>query len=304
VRILLTGGNGMVGKNIVDRLPSSMVVFAPTRRELDLLDMTQVDRVLLEYQPDMIIHAAGVVGGIQANIASPVKFLIDNMQMAINVLIAARNARVEKFMNISSSCMYPRNVQNPLREELVLKGELEPTNEGYALAKVTAARLCEYIGREDSSFSYKSVIPCNLYGRYDKFDPKTSHMIPAVIYKLSSAIKNSEQLIEIWGDGTARREFMFAEDFADFVFYAISNFSKMPQNLNVGLGRDYSINEYYEIIAEEVGYKGKFTHDHSRPVGMRQKLLDISRLEEFGWVHKTSLREGVKKTYGFYNGNI
>ena len=290
----------MVGQNILEHPSvSDYEVLAPRRTELDLLDVASLTSFLEKEQPDMIIHAAGIVGGIQANIAQPVKFLVDNMQMGLNVLTAAKSAGVKQFMNLSSSCMYPRNAPNPLQEELILKGELEPTNEGYALAKVASTRLCEYINREDDQFLYKTVIPCNLYGRHDKFDPKHSHMIPAVIRKLFEAKNDNLKEIDIWGDGLARREFMYAGDLADFVFYAINNFEKMPQNINVGLGHDYTINEYYAEIAKVVGYQGEFDHDLTKPVGMKQKLIDDTKLKAFGWHYKTSLEEGLKQTFEY-----
>lgn len=196
--------------------------------------------------------------------------------------------------------MYPREAVNPLSEDLILKGELEPTNEGYALAKITSTRLCEYITKENPTYSYKTIIPCNLYGKFDKFDPNHSHMIPAVIRKLDEAQKNNLSEIDIWGDGEARREFMYAEDLAEFIFYALDNFETLPQNLNVGLGQDYTINEYYQSVADVVGFRGTFKHDLSKPVGMRQKLIDDTRLKGFGWNHKTSLTAGIQKTYDFY----
>jgi len=218
--------------------------------------------------------------------------------------MASKTHEVKRFMNLSSSCMYPRNAQNPLSEDLILKGELEPTNEGYAIAKVAITRLCEYINREDESFLYKTVIPCNLYGKYDKFDPEHSHMIPAVIRKINDAKDKNLKSIDIWGDGLARREFMYTADFADFVYYAIDNFETMPQNINVGLGHDYTINEYYQKIADVVGYQGEFTHDLSRPTGMQQKLIDDTKLKEFGWQCQTTLEQGIKKTYDYFLNEV
>ena len=300
MKILITGSGGMVGQNLLEHSNSKVYeLLTPNRQELNLLDTSEVKAYLSKNQPDMVIHAAGVVGGIQANIAEPVRFLVDNMQMGLNVLTASKNAGIERFMNLSSSCMYPRNAKNPLAEELILKGELEPTNEGYALAKVASTRLCEYIHREDNSFLYKTVIPCNLYGRHDKFDPKHSHMIPAVILKISEAKRQNLKGIDIWGDGLARREFMYAGDLADFIYYAIQNFELMPQNINVGLGHDHTINEYYTEIAKIVGFEGELVHDLSKPIGMKQKLIDDSKLKAFGWQHSTSLQEGLKKTYQY-----
>ena len=288
----------MVGRNIVEFNKSkNYILLTPSSKELNLLDRKAVDDYLKVYAPDIIIHCAGIVGGIQANIANPVKFLVENTQMGLNIIMSAYENGIQKFVNMSSSCMYPRDAKNPLSEELILKGELEPTNEGYAIAKVASTRLCEYIHRENSKCQYKTVIPCNLYGRYDKFDPKHSHMLPAVIKKIHEAKINNQAIVNIWGDGEARREFMYAEDLADFIYYAIENFESMPQNINVGLGHDYTINEYYKAIAEVVGYKGDFVHDLTKPIGMKQKLIDDSKLQKFGWKYKTSLKIGIQKTY-------
>jgi len=305
MKILLTGGNGMVGRNILKHESSNQheIIF-PSSLDLNLLDFSAIDNLLLSEKPDLVIHAAGLVGGIQANIAQPVKFLVDNMQMGFNILMASRTNKVKQFINLGSSCMYPRDAKNPLSEDLILKGELEPTNEGYAIAKVATTRLCEYITREDESFLYKTVIPCNLYGKYDKFDPNNSHMIPSVIRKINEAKNNNSEFVNIWGDGLARREFMYAADFADFVYFAINNFEKMPQNINVGLGYDYSINEYYKKIADVIGYKGKFSHDLSRPTGMQQKLIQDSRLKSFGWQHQTTLNQGINKTYDYFLNEV
>jgi GDP-L-fucose synthase len=301
MKILITGANGMVGKNILEHPNAHQFEFiAPSSKELNLLDVQNVNSFLIKHKPDMIIHAAGRVGGIQANMANPVAFLVENIQMGLNLINAAYKQGISKLMNMSSSCMYPRNAQNPLAEELILQGELEPTNEGYALAKIASTRLCEYVVRENPEFQYKTVIPCNLYGRHDKFDPKHSHMIPAVIKKIYDAKQAQLPDIDIWGDGTARREFMYAGDLADFVFYAIKHYEDMPQNINVGLGQDYTINEYYQVIAQVIGYEGKFEHDLTKPIGMRQKLIDDEKLKGFGWQSKTSLTEGIEKTLQFY----
>lgn len=295
----------MVGRNIVAcQNAQNYTVLTPTSKELDLLDRKSVDAYLKSNIPDMVIHCAGIVGGIQANMANPVTFLVDNTQIGLNIIMASKDAGIKKFINMSSSCMYPREGVNPLSEALILKGELEPTNEGYALAKITSTRLCEFIHREDKSFLYKTVIPCNLYGKYDKFDPKHSHMLPAVIKKIHEAKENHQKTLDIWGDGEARREFMYVEDLADFIYYAVEHFEKMPQNINVGLGYDYTINEYYEAIAEVIGYAGSFVHDLSKPVGMKQKLIDDTKLQAFGWKHKTSLEEGIKKIYEYYKKEV
>ncbi len=298
---MLTGAGGMVGKNILEHPAAAHHDFlAPTRNELDLSDVRAVSAYVGENRPDFVIHAAGRVGGIQANMAHPVDFLVQNLDIGRNVIMAAKENGVTRFLNLASSCMYPSAAPNPLGEELILQGGLEPTNEGYAIAKIVATRLCEYISRENPGLLYKTAIPCNLYGRYDKFSPEHSHMVPAVIRKVYFAVASGQSTLDIWGDGLSRREFMYAGDLADFVFYALDHFDAMPQNLNVGLGYDYTINEYYAAIAHEAGFTGTFVHDLSKPTGMRQKLVDNRLLKIFGWKATTTLKEGIHKTYSYF----
>lgn len=300
-RILLTGGGGMVGRNLLEH-PSldQFEVLAPGSRELDLRNFGSVQTYLQQHQPDMIVHAAGKVGGIQANMREPVGFLLDNLDMGRNIVWAAHQTGVKRLINLGSSCMYPRNHAEPLSEEMVLKGELEPTNEGYALAKVVTARLCDYVMREDASFQYKTLIPCNLYGRYDKFDPAHSHLVPAIIHKVHQAKQSGQATVEIWGDGTARREFMYAGDLADAIQRAINSFDTLPTYMNVGLGHDHTINDYYQAAAEVMGYTGGFVHDLSKPVGMARKLVSVERQQAWGWSARHALRDGIEKTYNYY----
>ncbi|MDD3269864.1 MAG: NAD-dependent epimerase/dehydratase family protein, partial [Syntrophomonadaceae bacterium] len=199
-----------------------------------------------------------------------------------------------------SSCMYPRNALNPLKEEAILSGELEPSNEGYALAKIAASRLCQYIRLEDADYQYKTIIPCNLYGRWDKFDPMDSHLIAAIIVKLHEALRTGAKQVEIWGDGNVRREFMYTGDFADCLINAIKHFDNLPYLMNVGVGRDYTVNEYYALLAEIMGYSGSFSHDPSKPVGMQNKLVDITKQIEWGWHKNNDIRTGLAATYDFY----
>lgn len=301
LKILLTGGGGMVGRNLLEHpLIGDFEILAPRSNTLDLRDFKAVQACLAQNQPDMIIHAAGKVGGIQANMREPVSFLMDNLDMGRNIVWAAQQAGVKKLINLGSSCMYPRNHSEPLDENMVLKGELEPTNEGYALAKVTTARLCEYIMREDATYQYKTLIPCNIYGRFDKFDPAHSHLVPAIIHKMHQAKVNGEKLVEIWGDGMARREFMYGGDLADAIVRSIKMFDALPATMNVGLGRDYTINEYYEAAAAVMGYTGGFKHDLGKPVGMARKLVSVERQKAWGWNAQYTLREGIEKTYSYY----
>ncbi len=297
----MTGGGGMVGRNFLDHPDrDEFDVLAPRSSELDLRDFDAVQAYLKKHQPDMVIHAAGKVGGIQANMREPVGFLMDNLDMGRNIVWASCQAGINRLINLGSSCMYPRNQSEPLREEMVLKGELEPTNEGYALAKVVTARLCEYIVRENENYQYKTLIPCNIYGRYDKFDPAHSHLVPAIIHKVFQAKHDGRQTVEIWGNGTARREFMYASDLADAMIRAIKAFDSLPSMMNIGLGHDYTINEYYQAVADVLGYKGGFTHDLSKPVGVVRKLVSTERQQAWGWKVSHDLREGIAETYSYY----
>lgn len=302
-KILLTGGGGMVGRNVLEHPAiGEFEMLAPRSSELDLRDFKAVQDYLVKHRPDMVIHSAGKVGGIQANMREPVGFLLENLDMGRNIVWASRQAGIKQLINLGSSCMYPRNHNEPLKEDLVLKGELEPTNEGYALAKVVTARLCEYITREDASYQYKTLIPCNLYGRHDKFDPAHSHLIPAIIHKVHQAKQSGQQSVEIWGDGTARREFMYAGDLADAMIRAIEKFDTLPAMMNIGLGHDYTINEYYQAAADVMGYTGSFVHDLSKPVGMARKLVSVERQQDWGWMAKSDLKAGIEKAYQFYLG--
>lgn len=304
-RLLLTGGNGMVGRNIQEHpVAAQWDILAPSSRELDLRDYGAVRDYVRAHRPDVVVHAAGKVGGIQANMAHPVDFLLINLDLGRNIVSAAREAGVPRLLNLASSCMYPRNAPNPLTEDLILKGELEPTNEGYALAKIITTRLCEYIRREQPGLQYKTLIPCNLYGRHDKFAPEHSHLIPAIIHKVHAAQVEGRNEVDIWGDGTARREFMYAGDVADAVMDVLDHFDETPDLVNIGLGQDYSINEYYEAVARVVGWSGRFVHDLTKPVGMKQKLTSIERQRALGWMPATSLQDGIAKTYEFYLGNV
>ena len=300
-KVLITGGNGMVGRNFLEIFsPQHYHIIAPTSKTVDLRDYQKTYNFLKETRPDIVIHLAALVGGIHANMEEPQKFLVENLEIGKNTILSSYNSGVKKFINVTSSCIYPKDAPNPLKEEHILTGKLEPTNESYALAKLITLKLCNNINQMDKNFQYKTIFPCNLYGKWDSYDDDKSHMVAAVIRKIDEAKKNNKKTIYIWGDGTVRREFMYAKDLADFLVFALHNFEKIPENLNVGVGYDHTINDYYKYIAQIIGYKNTLKHDLSKPQGMKQRLLDINKLKEIGWTSKTPLLDGLKKTYQFY----
>lgn len=291
----------MVGKNILEHENAKNYDFlTPGSRDLNLLIAKEVETYLDKHRPDVVIHCAGLVGGIQANMKEPVRFLVENSDMGRNIVLAAKSSGVKYFLNMASSCMYPKDHDGLLEEELILTGPLEPTNEGYALAKIMTMRLGQYINKENESKVFKTLVPCNLYGRWDKFSENNSHMIPAVIRKMDNAIIDNSSSVEVWGSGNVRREFMYAADLADFVFFALDNWEKIPEIINVGLGHDHSINDYYQTVAKILGYQGTFHHDLTKPEGMKRKLVSTKRADDLGWKSKTSLEDGIKKAYEFY----
>ena len=301
-KVLITGSSGMVGKNLIEHEKAkSYKLLIPRRNELNLQNKNDVLFWIENNKPDFVIHAAGKVGGIQANIAEPELFLTANLELGINLLNACSELGIKNLINLGSSCMYPRNASNPLKENDILNGELEPTNEGYALAKVCIQRLCDYFSKKDKSLNYKTLIPCNIYGKFDSFEKDKSHLLPSIIEKISSAKKEKDNSVEIWGTGKVRREFMYAGDLADSIWFCLERIKNLPSCLNIGLGFDYSILEYYQAVSEVLGFDGDFTFNTKKPEGMKQKLVDISMIKKLGWESKTSLKEGIEKTCNFYS---
>lgn len=303
MKVFVTGSSGMVGRNFVEHSKAhGHHIIAPDRKRLNLLDCEAVLKCILDAKPDCVVHCAGLVGGIQANIARPIDFLVENFVMGKNVLLGAKAVGVRKVINLGSSCMYPHDAPNPLPEEILGTGQLEPTNEGYGMAKLAVSNLCKYIDNESvvDERKFTTLIPSNLYGLYDKFDPAVSHLVPAVIHKLHVAKRDKSDHVEIWGDGEARREFMYAGDAAGAIWFALDNINNIPGQLNVGLNHDFSIREIYEAAAAVIGYRGGFVYDLTKPVGMRQKLLDSTKIFDLGWKPRISLELGIKKTYQHY----
>ena len=295
----MTGGRGFVGKNLVSDLSArGRVVLAPARAELDLRDADAVARYCERHGVATIVHAAGRVGGIAANTRAPVRFFIDNALAGIGLLEGAAAAGVPELLNLSSSCAYPRD-RDLLREEDVLTGPLEPTNEAYALAKLSIGRLCTWMSGEEPARRWRTAMPCNLYGPHDRFDAD-AHLVASAIAKLDLAVGRGEDTVEIWGDGEARREFMHVRDLCDAVAFLLDHLDDVPDTINVGVGADRTVNEYYAAAANAVGFTGRFVHDLARPVGMQRKLLDVSRLSALGWTARIPLGEGLADTYSWY----
>ena len=290
----------MVGGAVRRLAPTGWDVAAPTRADLDLTRRAAVEHFLTTQGPfDLVIHAAGRVGGIAANAADQAAFLTDNALMGLNLLTAARAARVPRLLNLGSSCMYPRDYRQPLVEGDLFAAPLEPTNEGYAIAKLATARLAQYIAAQDGG-AWRTLIPCNLYGPGDHFDAARSHLLPAIILKVHGAMQVGADSVEIWGDGTARREFLYVDDLAAFIVDAAPRLAALPPVLNVGAGVDHTVREYYEAVARVLGYAGTFTHNLEAPVGMARKLMDSRAARAHGWAPATPLEDGIARTYAAF----
>lgn len=303
MRVLLTGGNGMLGQALRRLCPDDVELIYFSSAEIDLRDQNAVYQLFKQDYFDAVIHAAAKVGGIQANIDDQAGFLSDNLLINTHVIKGAYDAGIRNLINIGSSCMYPKDLGKRLNEEDLLSAPLEPTNEGYALAKLSAAKLCAFIDQEEG-FNYKTFIPCNLYGPYDTFDARNSHLIPAVLMKLHKAKEEGAREVEIWGDGTPQREFVYIDDLANFILSQIKNPEPLFSIMNVGAGEDISINDVYKTAAEIVGYEEGFVHNLDAPMGMKRKLMDISRAQSFGWSPKMSLAKGLKEAYSWYLAHI
>ena len=299
--ILILGASGFVGKNFLNNAQASKYnILYPYSNELDLLDKDAITTYLKTNKPDIIINAAGKVGGILKNMKSQYSFLLENTLINLNLISASKEQKVKNFINLSSSCIYPSNLSMPIKEDDLLSDKLEKTNEGYALSKIIGLKLTEYV---DDEFNYKTIIPCNLYGPHDNFDINFGHMIPSVVNKIHNAKIKEHKTVTIWGDGHSKREFMYINDLIDFIYFSVKNFERIPKVINVGVGYDYTIKEYYHMISKIIGYDGKFEFDNSKPQGMKRKLVDISKLNNLDWTHKYSIEQGLRDTYKFFKTN-
>lgn len=299
-RIFVTGHRGLVGSQVLLRLKTAGLenVLTATRDELDLRDSHSVERWFAEAQPDYVIHTAGKVGGIGANMAEPVDFCYDNLLIQATVLRAAWKIGVKKLLYLGSSCIYPRDCPQPIREEYLLTSPLETTNEGYALAKIIGLKSCQYYRRQYGC-NFIAAMPTNLYGPGDKFDPKSSHVIPSLILKFHQAKIAGKQEVSIWGSGTPRREFMHVADLADACLFLLENYDK-EEPINVGVGTDVSIAELAALIRDIVYPEAQLVFDSTKPDGTPRKLLDVSRLQHLGWKPQNEFKAGIAETYDWY----
>jgi len=287
----------MLGRSVISALePNSHRILSPSRLELDLLNKGSVENYFTRSNRiDLVIHCAARVGGIQENISHPFEMISENIQIDSNVINISLANKVPNFLYFGSSCMYPRNHEGLLAESDVLSGKLEPTNEGYALAKIVGAKTIDSISQQ-FSLNWRTFILSNLYGPGDTFEENKSHLISAIILKIMNAVRHQEETIQMWGDGKAKREFTYVNDIANFVAAKIECLGELPQYMNVGAGVDHSVLEYYEVIKDLLGYSGKIVPDETKPVGMTRKLMDSSLAKEFGWRPNTQLREGIEST--------
>ncbi len=303
-RIWVAGHRGLVGGAIVRRLEQdgSAELILRTHAELDLADRGAVEAFLAETRPTQVFLAAAKVGGIRANDSFPAEFIHENLAIQDNVIHGAWAAGVEKLCFLGSSCIYPKFAPQPISEDSLLTGPLEPTNEWYAIAKIAGLKMCQAY-RKQYGFRAFSLMPTNLYGPGDNFDPETSHVLPALVHKFHLARENGAERIELWGTGTARREFLHVDDLADAAVALMDRYEDAGP-INVGTGEDVTIAELAELVRSVVGFEGRIEFDHVNPDGTPRKLLDVSKVHEFGWRHRIDLEAGIRSTYDWYLANV
>lgn len=317
MKIYVAGHRGMVGGAIMRQLEAriaageAIATLTRTHSELDLTNQQAVADFMTAEKPDVVILAAAKVGGIIANSTYPAEFIYENMMMECNVVHQAYLAGVKRLLFLGSSCIYPKMADQPMREDALLTGVLEPTNEPYAIAKIAGIKLCESYNRQ-YGVDYRSVMPTNLYGPGDNFHPENSHVVPAMIRRFHEAVQNDTPEVVIWGTGKPFREFLHVDDMAKASLFVMdldgetysANTKDMLSHINVGTGTDVSIGELAHLVAGVTGFSGKISFDTSKPDGTPRKLMDVSRLKDMGWVAKISLKDGLKDAYQWYLGNL
>jgi len=299
-KIYVAGHHGLVGSAIVRKLKDSghenLVV--RTHEDLDLLRQDRVEEFFDQERPDYVFLAAAKVGGIWANLTFPAEFIYSNLVIQTNIIHSSYIHEVKKLLFLGSSCIYPKHCPQPMKEEYLLSGYLEPTNESYAVAKIAGIKMCQSYNRQFGT-GYVSVMPTNLYGPGDNFDLKTSHVLPGLIRKFHEAKMGGDKSVEVWGTGSPRREFLYVDDLADACLYLMNNYDG-DDIINVGVGKDLSVRELAEMVGEVVGFEGDLRFDHTKPDGTPLKLLDVSKLTGLGWQADTPLEEGIRRAYQWY----
>ena len=301
--IYIAGHRGLVGSAILRRLNQSGYenLITRTSRELDLRNQAEVDRFFARKQPEYVFPAAAKVGGILANSNYPAEFIYDNLLIQINVIHSAYKYGVKKLLFLGSSCIYPRECPQPMKKDYLLDGKLEPTNEPYGVAKIAGIKMCQAYNRQYGT-NFISVMPTNIYGPNDNFDLESSHVLPALIRKFHEARLEQREEVVVWGSGRPRREFLFVDDLADACVFLMDNYND-NEIINIGTGKDITILELAGIVREVVGFQGRIVFDPSMPDGTPRKLLDVSHLKALGWEARTSLRDGIEKTYKWFKEN-
>lgn len=303
-KIYVAGSTGMVGSAIIRSLKANnyINVITHTHDEIDLTDIQAVDKFFEQNQPEYVIDAAAKVGGIKANSEQMADFLMENMLIQNNLINSSLKYNVQKFLFLASACIYPKFSQQPIKEESLLTGALEPTNEGYALAKIVGLKACEYIHRQYGK-NYITAMPANAYGINDCFDPNNSHVIPALIKRFDEAKDNNIPEVIMWGTGKALREFLYVDDLADACIFLLEHYDD-EKFINIGSGEEVSMGELASIIKDVVGYTGQISYDTTKPDGMLRRIVDSRKISEMGWKAKITLREGIEKEYMWYLENI
>ena len=289
----------MLGSAILRQPSNSLTFLTPTHMELDLEDRNIVKNYFARNKVDAVIHAAARVGGIQDNINFPYEYLNSNLRIDDSVLSAARSNNVSRLIYIGSTCMYPRNLDHPMNESDILTGELETTNEGYALAKIVGAKTVSIVAQE-KGFAWRTLIPSNMYGPGDHFETGRSHLISAIILKVFEATNDDSNILKMWGDGSARREFTFVDDVAKFILDSLPKLDELPLLMNIGVGSDYSILEFYKTICQLMKFDGEIVPDLSKPEGMKSKLCDSSLARAYGWKPSTTIEQGLLQTIDYF----
>ena len=312
-KIYIAGHRGLVGSAVLRNLESKGFnnLLTKSHKDLDLTNQTKVKNFFDKEKPDYVILAAAKVGGIYANNTYPADFIYQNTMIETNIIHSAYENKVKRLLFLGSTCIYPKEIEQPMREDALLSNKLEPTNEPYALSKILGIKLCESYNRQHGT-DFRSVMPTNLYGINDNFDPENSHVIPGLMQRFHNAKINNDNEVMVWGTGNAMREFLFVDDMAEASLFVLGmdkeiydeNTLPMISHINVGSGKDITIKELAEIMKEVVGFEGKISFDNTKPDGSPRKLIDVSRLSKMGWKNSTSLREGLELTYNWYKNNL